>query len=445
MNVLYLYNATQTYTATVFEHLASFQKYSRHRSFFVHQDQYADLNIDYSLFDVVVVHYTIRLPFNQISQKNANALSQFRGLKVLFIQDEYDHPTCTWDWIKRLGISLVFTVVPSDGVATVYPPRDFPGIRFVSVLTGFVPDDLRTHTQIPPSERSLIVGYRGRPLPVRYGELGQEKVRIAKLVKEYCLDREIPHDVAWTEEARIYGPKWYEFMSSCRAMLGSESGSNVFDWDGSLIKMIKDYKIKNHDTTDDEIYENLIKPLEIPNLMNQASPRIFEAIAARTVLVLFEGNYSGVVKPGIHFIPLKKDGSNLNEVFGLLANGDYVDAMSERAWRDVIASNKYSYRSFVNLVDTEMERSLTELRSHSDNLSRIVADTNKSDHPTPVTTCPIRAKPPQPSTDTIIHTVVGSHGLKDFFRRFAIYMWWKLPESVRLTLKPRLKRFIGRG
>jgi spore maturation protein CgeB len=97
----------------------------------------------------------------------------------------------------------------------------------------------------------------------------------------------------------------------------------------------------------------LVRSKEIDGIMNQVSPRVFEAIAARTVLVLFEGNYSGVVKAGEHFIPLKKDGSNLAEVVSLLQDGAYVDAMAERAYRDVIASGKYSYKSFVDLVDME--------------------------------------------------------------------------------------------
>ncbi len=78
------------------------------------------------------------------------------------------------------------------------------------------------------------MGCRGRNLPLEYGRLGQEKVLIGKLVRTYCKSNGLYCDIEWTEENRIYGPIWYDFMASCRSMLGSESGSNVFDWDGTL-------------------------------------------------------------------------------------------------------------------------------------------------------------------------------------------------------------------
>ena len=60
--------------------------------------------------------------------------------------------------------------------------------------------------------------------------------------------------------------------------------------------------------------------------MNQISPRVFEAIALRTALVLFEGEYSGIIAPGVHYIPLKKNLSNLDDVLSLLGDDEYLSA-----------------------------------------------------------------------------------------------------------------------
>lgn len=480
MNVLILYNSTQTYTNTVYEHLLSLKEHSRHRIFFAHADPVSELNVDLGCFDAVGIHFTIRLPFDQVSPSVARALEAYSGLKFLFIQDEYDYPRRTWSWINRLGMQLVFTVVPEPGISTVYPPSEFSRTRFVSILTGYVPEKLPPLEDLPwPSQRSLMVGYRGRPLPVRYGLLGFEKVAIGAIVKEYCDQTGVVCDIAWSEESRIYGHKWYEFVLSCRSMLGSESGSNVFDWDGNLKDTIEALKLNRPGVDDDTIYRELIAPLEIHGLMNQLSPRVFEAIASRTILVLFEGSYSGVIRPWEHYIPLKKDGSNIAEVMSRLADGDFVDNMADRAWRDVIGSGNYSYKSFVNIVDKEIDYSYNELGCCSkpfknvaeQSLTPITTEPIRANPPkpstdtivhaflgsrgatskvvgqplTPITTEPIRANPPKPSTDTIFHTFVGSQGAKDLGRRFAIYLWWKLPESVREILKPRLKRLLGKG
>lgn len=432
MNVLYLYNETQTYTNTVYEHIAAFRRYSVHTTYFCHQDQYREFNVDLERFDAVVIHYSVRLPYDQIAESTAHALGLYTGLKVLFIQDEYDHTCRAWYWIKRLGIQLVFTVVPDSGISRVYPPEEFPGVRFINNLTGYVPEEEEgTGEALPPSKRSLVIGYRGRPLPMRYGQLGQEKVAIGQLVQKYCEAKGIRSDIAWTEEKRIYGPKWYEFVRECRAMLGSESGSNVFDWDGTLAQKIKDYRCANPAADDIAVYEAVVRPHELPGLMNQVSPRIFEAIFARTILVLFEGTYSNVVVPGRHFIPLRKDGSNLDEVFALLENERFVDEMAERAYEEVIASGKYSYSTFVATVDRHLEEAVRNLiapPARADNSPRKIEE----GHPSPLTTSPVRA---------VLHSTVRN----GVFWGVARLIWTRIPDGLRTKIKPGINVLLGRG
>lgn len=434
INVLILYNATQTYTNTVYEHLNSFARYSQYKFFYCHQDEHNEFNEDLRNFDVVILHYSVRLPYNQIAESTHHSLKRFAGLKVLFIQDEYDHTYRAWHWIKSLGMHLVFTVVPPGGIETVYPPAEFPGVRFVSNLTGYVPETIPgSETVSLSSSRQLLVGYRGRPLPARYGLLGQEKVAVGRLVKEYCEKHGIAHDIAWSEEARIYGPAWYDFMASCRSMLGSESGSNVFDWDGTLSAEISASKQADKSLSDEGIYNKIIAPREQHGLMNQISPRVFEAIALKTVLVLFEGTYSDVLTPGVHYIPLKKDGSNLAEVFGLLEDSDYVDRMAARAYDDIIASGRYSYRAFVNMVDREVASCLSRLQGEKLESARDRSDLNSGAAPACITTSPVRALPP--ALDTEQH----------WLYRVLVFFWGLLPQGVRERMKPRLKALLGRS
>ena len=316
-------------------------------------------------------------------------------------------------------------------MARVYPPHELPGVRFISVLTGYVPENLLSATLVPTSQRPLIVGYRGRPLPIRYGELGLDKIGVGEIVARFCIGRDIVHDIAWTEEARIYGPRWYEFMSSCRSILGSESGSNVFDWDGTLAGNIQEFRNKYPQADDSDVYSALIQPLEIPGLMNQISPRVFEAIASRTVLVLFEGSYSEVILPGVHFISLKKDGSNLDDVFKLLADGAYVDAMADRAYQDIIGSGRYSYNSFVRLVDMEIEASYEALRQAPMTQLADRPCILPSVQPSALTTSPLQAMPPALSPSRS--------------RRVANRLGGKLPESTKMIIRPLLRLFSGKN
>lgn len=396
--------------------------------------------VDLTRFDAVCIHYSIRLPFDGIPTPVVRALQDFKGLKFLFIQDEYDYTHRAWYWIKQVGFQLVFTVVPQAGITKIYPPEEFPNTRFVTNLTGYVPSDHPEATAvIAPSQRPLVIGYRGRPLPPRYGALGFEKVTIGKMVREYCRQRGIASDIAWTEDERIYGPAWVDFVRSCRAMLGSESGSNVFDWDGRLQATLDAFAEEHPHATDIEIYEQLVKPLELEGVMNQVSPRIFEAISARTVLVLFEGEYSGVVLPGVHFIPLKKDGSNLDEVFEKLADSDYVDSMADRAYQHVIGCGQFSYPTFVAMVDGEVDRAYRALKTQENMGPSTRLQTRSMEKlPMPLTVYPLRASRNSSQPHSMASLKWDAGVLKICVPLGS--MWSRVPAPVRLAFGPVARR-----
>jgi hypothetical protein len=161
----------------------------------------------------------------------------------------------------------------------------------------------------------------------------------------------LPTDIAWREEDRIYGDGWLRFLGDCKTTLATESGSNVFDRDGSLALRIQAELARNPAATYEQIHAQYLKGIDGQIAMNQISPKVFEAIACRTVLILFEGRYSGVLEPEKHYIPLKKDFSDVAKVLERIQNDADLEAMAERAFTDIVASGKYSYRNFVGRFD----------------------------------------------------------------------------------------------
>ena len=108
---------------------------------------------------------------------------------------------------------------------------------------------------------------------------------------------------------------------------------------------------QNPSVTYEEIHEKYLAEHDGRIITKQVSPNIFEAIALKTSLILFEGNYAGIVKPYIHYFSLKKDFSNVDEVLDCLNNNEYVEELTERAYSDIIKSGQYSYRKLVNNLD----------------------------------------------------------------------------------------------
>lgn len=368
LNVLMLHDDAFAHIKTIQEHLRAFSSHSRHNYFFFPTsdnpswkmfDEYEYYwpdawNLD--RFDAVVWHYgmTAALPdfFSTIVGEH---LARYEGLKVLFIQDEYESTHVIWDWIRKAGIHLVMTCTPPEGRELVYPPETHRGVEFIQTLTGFVPEDEGLDFFITPIEqRQTRIGYRGRILPFHYGSLGWDKFRIGRDVLRLAEERGIPVDIEVDDWKRIYGEDWYRFLGSVRATLGTESGSNVFDFDGTL----KPHAMAAREAGEpfEKYFAEHLAHREGFIKMNQVSPKIFEAIRLRTALVCFEGEYSGVIKKDEHYIPLAMDYSNIDEVFEKLEDVRYLKALTDRAYRDVIESGRYTYRGFVQKFDDILER-----------------------------------------------------------------------------------------
>jgi hypothetical protein len=170
-------------------------------------------------------------------------------------------------------------------------------------------------------------------------------------VRKACERRGLPVDIEWDDSRRIYGSDWSRFLEDANATLGTESGSNVFDEHGAIRAAIEQAQREDPGVTYAQIRERFLEGEEGRIRMNQISPKIFEAIACRTALVLFEGDYSGVIKPGRHYLSLKKDFSNLDEILGRLQDHGFLEELTARAYRDIIESGRYSYGAFVYALD----------------------------------------------------------------------------------------------
>jgi hypothetical protein len=426
---LIVYAASQTYTSTVYEHLYAFQRYSDAECQYINVDEFEKNDVDLVSFFAIIVHYSVRLPFGQLRNASIARLKAYEGLKVLFIQDDYNNTGLSKKTIRNVGFSLVYTAVPSSSIEKIYPREEFEGTKFINCLTGYVSEGLAEQgaSCTGPSKRKVDVAFRGRSLPVWYGKLGQQKIEVARRVQEYCEVRRISCDIQCNEHSRIYGDDWYKFISSARSMLGSESGSNVFDWNGSLRKEVQQYWRQNPSSSKQDVYSAVIQKHEIDGLMNQISPRIFEMASLKTAMVLLEGEYSGVLTPWVHFIPIKKDFSNLKEVFETVLNDEKVDEMADRAYKDIIASGRYSYKSFIKWFDSELLCSSYYRRAETHNdrpLGQLAASG--------VTSVPLRAKPPLPK---ILSGRLG------FLGKVVIAIWDWLP----MGLRPIVKALFGRG
>lgn len=362
--ILIAYGSVSGFVKTTHDYLSALATHSTLAVEYVNVVHADLLQFNLDDYDAVLVNYCARLIFDgYVNDSFVKRLSEWNGIKVLSVQDEYDNTNKLKQKIKEVGFDIVLTCVPSNLREQIYPAAEFPKTGFHQVLTGYVPEDsgdFSTFAQ-PLCDRHTQIGYRGRDIGPRYGQLGFEKYSIGKNVAAMCRKRGIVHDIEVDEESRIYGDDWYRFIGSCRAMLGTESGSNVFDFDGVLAT--KYHAIIAASGGKKPSYEDFLPSVnaaEVSPTMGQISPRVFECASLRTALIMFEGEYSGALVPDVHYLALKKDYSNIDEILLDLADNLKVSAMTQRVWQDLIASQKYSYGAFASFVEDLVTKAIVE-------------------------------------------------------------------------------------
>lgn len=423
---LVLYDLNAMHINAVADHVRGFTNFKNIRTYFGDIGEIGQ--IDLEDFDLVIGHYSIRYCYPESYPKEL--LSKFKnysGVLGIFLQDEYDETNLAIDFLVEIQPSFVFTCIPENKIDLIYPLQKLNTTVFTQVLTGFVPTNLENFSKwVPYNKRTIDVGYRGRRLPNRYGRLGFDKWNIGESFREKAEGlQNIKVDIECYEFARIYGDAWIDFLANCKAVLGTESGSNVFDFDGALAKMPEELA-----TIDFEIYEKrFLKNREFNGLMNQISPRIFESVATKSMLVLYEGNYSGVLEPYVHYFPLKRDLSNFDQAINHVKDEDTWRKYVERAHKDLIVSKKYSEMSYYAYIEEQMAVVLEEFLLSKDR----EIQTSQSR----VTRLPKRSRV---SIDSV-NQFIGTSNSKGPFKllRFA---WRLIPSNIRYWIFPRVLRVI---
>jgi hypothetical protein len=297
-------------------------------------------------------------------------ISNLNNTKYMFIQDEYYHVDKTVEMLNEMRVDVIFTVLTRDcDIKTVYKNIINKNTIYIKCLTGYIDENPIRYFK-PISDKPNGVLYRGRKLHPLYGLLGYYKFEIGYKIKQYITVQNInlAHDISSNNEDRIYGD-WNEAMTNAKITLGTPSGSNVLNYNLTLHKNIN-AKIdicgyghllqKNGKSYSDEKYIDTIKvarsAVYIPESLsvNALSPKMFEAISAGTVLVMLEGDdlcYSGILKPDKHYIPMKRDYSNIDEVMNKCMDDVYLQTLANTAYEDIVFSEKYSFRTLIKSFD----------------------------------------------------------------------------------------------
>ena len=367
-NVLFLAD-TDNKTYCVSEYIKEIKKNSKHKIQIVNPRKVPSIPL--ANIEVIIIHYSIYISsYNYLSKNWQNKIQKFKKLKLLIIQDEYRHVDLTSYQINKLGFGYIISSLSISNLKIIYPESKFKKVTFISSLPGYVSSNMLSFFKSHKIRTCDIFG-RGSELPLSLGLATIEKDLIYIKLRKKIIDginlnffkkiisgvpliinkNKYKIDISSSYDDRLYNDKWMKKLSKTKCVLGVEGGSSIFDFDSSVQYLNEKLKVdKSNSVKSSNIYLDHFSKYN--NIHHRTiTPRIFEAICSGTILLLLEGEYRNALKPYVHYIPIKKDLSNIWNVLKLTLNKNYTSRMRKKSFDEVAMNKKYHFKYFTNKLD----------------------------------------------------------------------------------------------
>lgn len=352
--VLLLYNRPAFFSdaATITDHIESFGRFSAHRVTKLNTAGGFPRDLAQRSFDAIVLHYSLFAsgpnPYLLDEGFLDYLLGSERAYKVAFFQDEHEYCRRRFEFLDAFGVDCVYTCFREQDFASTYG-RYTNVSRLVSYMPAYVSPDLVAEAlelQRPDSARSIDVGYRTRPTPPTSAAAGSRRSRSP---------RPSPSEPRARGFASTSAP-------ASRIASTASSGTGSSPTAGASSAPSRGHRASTSRTRCARSTWRC-RPAAEPSAWKSSSvgrwdagtarcscgrpARHFEAAAMRVCQIMYEGHYSGVLEPGRHFISLKKDLTNFDEVLARFVDPATRSEIAENAFRDLIASGDYGYERFI--------------------------------------------------------------------------------------------------
>jgi hypothetical protein len=288
-------------------------------------------------------------------------LAQHRALKIVFPQDDADHGALLDRFFEAISADYVFTVRPE--FADFIYPRTVKIAKFESTFAGYLNDEDVERIPLFAKDfeaREVTLGQRVTLYPPIGGRLARLKGEAALAMKAAAIERGISEDISVDPQNVFLGDDWLRFLGNCKFVIGAEGGLGVWDPEGRINDSVREFTELNPEASFEEVEAACFPGVDGNPEFPGFSPRIFEAALLGCCQILVEGSYRGLLKPFEHYIPLKRDFSNFREIFVHMNDQALVRRLISNCFRDLVATEKFRYRTLVSRVIGAIQETRTE-------------------------------------------------------------------------------------
>lgn len=280
------------------------------------------------------------------------------AVKIAFPQDEYDCNELLDDWMCEWKVDVVFSVISSNW-EILYPKYHKYGTIKLG-YTGYVDESLLKIEPQPFESRHIDIGYRARKLPPYFGRIGETKWLIGERIARLAGEKGLAVDIVLGDQGTLVGKSWLNFINNCKFTLGANSGSSLIDPKGDIQHSVRAYLRSAPNASFEEVETHCFPELDGKYQFTAISPRVLEAALLNSCQVLVDGDYSGIIKPWEHYIPIRDDASNFEEVISAMREKGLVQKMIQNCRTAILDVKELRYQDKANKVIGLIQDLVTE-------------------------------------------------------------------------------------
>lgn len=286
---------------------------------------------DYDL--IVVLHSAVGDKFNFL-RRVEGWFQDRRGKLLVLPGNEYTLMPDKIGFLRAVEADFVGSQLPLDAAAWLY--AECQPTRLLAAPHALNP---RVYYPDPAATRSIDIGFVGDIHPFFVGDL--ERTQTVRYFQEQSAALGLSCDI---RTRRIAREDWARFLNGCRGIIGAESGTYFLERSDRTRNAVQEYLREHPGASFEEIHERFFQHYPHPRSGKAISSRHFEPIGTLTCQILLEGRYNDILQPDEHYLALKKDYSNIDDVVGRFKDDGYRRAMVTRTRDYVLGNHTYRHR-----------------------------------------------------------------------------------------------------
>ncbi len=295
-----------------------------------------ELLVHTSRVQAVVLLHSVFSNACYLSGRLLRAVERLDRPKVFFLGNEYKLMPEKMALAEALQVALVISQSESPRVLELYRQR--LGCRVAGIPSAGLDPDV-FHPTLPRAERPIDIGYRAYDSPFYLGHV--ERRQVADFVSTGAAAQGFRVDVSLDPVDRLSQAEWAGFLNRCKAQIGSEAGGDYFELTDETRVTVIAYTAAHPEATFEDVHARFFAHYKNAVPLRIISGRNAEAAGTKTVQVLLEGEYNNYFRPDVHYVPLRKDFGNADDVFRKLRDPSYCEQIAQNAYEVAMAELTY--------------------------------------------------------------------------------------------------------